>query len=62
MATFPGGVHPDMLDALARIKDPEMMAVLKFPKTKKYDLSTSDYGRRFQSSYIKPRTIHWLDS
>ena len=62
MATFPGGVHPDMLDALARIKDPEMMGVLKFPKTKKYDLSTSDYGRRFQSSHTEPRTRHWLDS
>lgn len=61
MATFPGGVHPDMLDALARIKDPSITNVLKFPRTSSGDnVDVLGYPRmRLYSG--KPVKRHWKD-
>lgn len=59
MATFPGGVHPDMLDALARIKDTAITDILKFPKSSHSDREIDVMGNRYSRNSNRPRKRHW---
>lgn len=61
MGTFPGGVHPDMLDALSRIKDPDMLIYVKFPKERVKQMSQVEFGSSARRSSTS-RKRHWLNA
>lgn len=55
MLTFPVGMHPDMLDALARIVDPDLNAI--FPKSR-LSYRTPSYGNSHTS---QKQTNSWVN-